>query len=214
MYLCFSTSGGVGASTIAAALALRRRTEAPTLLVDLRGDQPSLLGLADEVRPGIGEWLAAGDDVDIDALRRLEVDIAPGLSLLPAGSVPQQSPGRAASLAHALTGSSRTVVVDAGTTRGEVWRELAAVAVDRVLITKACYLGLRRLRDCEVHPTGVVLLREAGRALAPALVGQFIDAPILGTMAYDPAVSRAIDAGLLSRRLPRTLRSAVRRLGT
>ena len=214
MFLCFSTSGGVGASTVSAALALRRSDDAPTLLVDLRGDQLALLGLSDEPRPGLGDWLAAGDDVDTDALRQLEVPVAAGLSLLPAGSGSQQSASRTAALAHALSGSSRSVVIDAGTTRGELWGQLGAVASDRILVTKACYLGLRRLRDCDIEPTAVVLFREAGRALAPALVREHVDAPIVGTMAYDPAVSRAIDAGLLTRRVPRTLRSAVRRIGT
>ena len=213
MYLCFFTSGGVGVSTVAAALALRRSNDAPTLLVDLRGDQPALLGLSDEPRPGLGEWLVAGDDVGTDALRQLEVQVAQGLSLLPAGSGPQQSASRTAALVHALSGSSRAVVVDAGTTRGELWRQLGAVAADRILVTKACYLGLRRLRECDIEPTAVVLFREAGRALAPALVREHVAAPIVGTMAYDPAVSRAVDAGLITRRLPRTLRSAVRRLG-
>src|SRR5258706_6968494 len=94
---CWSAKGGSGVTVVAASLgAVLAGARGPTLLVDLDGDLPPALGLPDGDRPGVGDWLAAGDRVAPDALGRLEVPIGSGLALLPVGSgdaVPV--PGRA-----------------------------------------------------------------------------------------------------------------------
>ena len=82
--ICRSPKGGVGTSVVAAALALRHAHAGhPTVLVDLAGDQPDLLGVAPSSSLGIGDWAAVGDDVPVEALTALEVEVGGGLSLLP-----------------------------------------------------------------------------------------------------------------------------------
>ena len=73
--ICRSPKGGVGTSVVAAALALRHAHAGhPTVLVDLAGDQPDLLGVAPSSSLGIGDWAARGDDVPVEALTALEVE--------------------------------------------------------------------------------------------------------------------------------------------
>ena len=49
--VCWAAKGGSGTTVFAAALALSR--SAPTLLVDLDGDQPSVFGVPDASGPGL-----------------------------------------------------------------------------------------------------------------------------------------------------------------
>ena len=73
--ICRSPKGGVGTSVVAAALALRHAQAGhPTVLVDLAGDQPDLLGVAPSSSFGIGDWAERGDDVPVEALTALEVE--------------------------------------------------------------------------------------------------------------------------------------------
>lgn len=87
MICCWSSKGGSGTSVVAAALAIAAaRRPNGSLLVDLCGDQPAVLGRAEPDGPGVLDWLADGVDAPPDALGRLEIDVVPGLRLLPAGS--------------------------------------------------------------------------------------------------------------------------------
>jgi hypothetical protein len=99
-------------------------------------------------------------------------------------------------------------VVDAGT--GRPPEHLVRVADRSLLIARACYLGLRRAVALEARPTGVVLVEEPGRALRARDVESALDAPVVATLALDPAVARAVDAGLLAARLPRLLQRELR----
>lgn len=110
-------------------------------------------------------------------------------------------------------GDGRTdVVVDAGT--GSLPPALAAgpPGVRRTLVTRACYLALRRAARSVTRPDAVVLIAEPGRALRRQDVEQSIGAPVVVTLSVDPRVARAVDAGLLQSRLPhmvdRELRAA------
>lgn len=65
----------------------------------------------------------------------------------------------------------------------------------RYLVTTACYLALRAAAH---HPAdGVVLLTEADRALSARDVTHSIGADVVATVPRDPAIARAVDAGLL-----------------
>ena len=57
---CWSAKGGAGTTVVSVSLALvlARRTPAGALLVDLGGDVPAALGLADPGDPGLSGWLA------------------------------------------------------------------------------------------------------------------------------------------------------------
>jgi hypothetical protein len=82
---------------------------------------------------------------------------------------------------------------------------VAAGATRSVLVTRACFLSLRRALAAPVQPSQVILLREPGRALNAADIEDVVGAPVIAEVPLDPAVARAVDAGLLASRLPRTL---------
>jgi hypothetical protein len=192
---------------LAAAHALVAATTGPTLAVDLDGDLALALGVA-EPATGAADWLAAGAAVPADAVDRIAVPVTDNLHLLGRGAGPL-APGRAAVLAGLLASTPRTVVADCGTRPGPVGRTVARAADRSILVTRACYLAVRRQQSLDLAPTEVALVREGQRALGPADLGAAIGAPIRTTVPVDPAVSRAVDAGLLRSRLPRALQRAV-----
>ena len=75
-----------------------------------------------------------------------------------------------------------------------------------MLVVRPCYLALRRVGQVEAG-TEVVLVDEPGRALRAADVGAATGARLRCRLPYDPAVARAVDAGLLATRLPRSTRA-------
>jgi hypothetical protein len=212
LIVCWSAKGGVGTTTTAAALAVvasRVQPAPPALLVDLAGDLPACLGLAEPGGPGVAEWLASGHDVPPDALVRLQVPVTPGLDLLPRGVGPLD-PVRAPVLAQVLASSGRTVVVDAGLARhSEVALVFAATSPRSVLVTRLCFLGLRRAAESTVRPSSVVVVREPGRLLDRADVERSLGVPVVAELGLDPAVSRAVDSGLARSRLPRSYLAAL-----
>lgn len=192
--LCFAAKGGSGTTVVAAAMALSARR--PTLLVDLAGDLPTALGLPVPDGPGVGEWSSStASPSRLDALR---VPVADGLDLLPRGEHAPRSRWR--ELGEHLAGLPATVVVDAGT--GTPPAELRAAADQVVLVTRACYLAVRRAIEAGVRADGIVLVEEPGRALSSADLSVAIGAPVLARVLLDPAVARAVDSGLLLARLP------------
>ena len=80
-----------------------------------------------------------------------------------------------------------------------------------ILVTRACYLALHRAVT-QPRPTDVVLISEPGRALTTADIEAALGVPVTTTIAYDTAIARSIDAGLLNTRLPRALERAARQL--
>ena len=88
----------------------------------------------------------------------------------------------------------------------------AAEADRSVLVTRACYLALRRTVSLPVRPSGVVLVSEAGRALTRSDCERAIGAPVLATVAVDPDIARAVDAGMLRTRVPKGAIKALGRL--
>ena len=57
----------------------------------------------------------------------------------------------------------------------------------------------------------MVLLTEPGRSLTRVDVEDCVGAPVVAEVSVDPAVARAVDAGLLASRLPRGLAKELRR---
>jgi hypothetical protein len=206
MIIVWSVKGGSGATVAACSLALRRST-LPTLLVDLAGDAPAALGLAEPNGPGVGDWLRS-PGAGADELRRLAVAVNDHALLLPVGRLPSPDADWER-LAAALAGP-HGVIVDAGT--GEPPTALADAASASLLVTRACFLALRRAARATVRPTGVVLVDEPGRALGATDVERTVGAPVVATLRWDPAVARAVDAGLLASRLPHSLSTPLRRV--
>ncbi|MFL6205175.1 MAG: hypothetical protein ACJ739_07460 [Acidimicrobiales bacterium] len=209
---CWSSKGGAGTTVVAATLALvlgRTRADG-ALLADLAGDAPAALGLRDPESPGLAGWLRAGPDVPPDALHRLEVSAAEGLGLLHRGTG-DLAPERADVLARLLAADGRAVVVDCGTEPSGASLTIAASATRSLLVTRPCFLALHRAISLPLRPSGIVLLNEPGRALGRTDVERTVGAPVVAEVAVDPQVSRAVDAGLLTARLPRSLARDVAR---
>jgi hypothetical protein len=93
-------------------------------------------------------------------------------------------------------------VVDGGSEADEVRRMVAISAKVSLLVTRACYLSLRRSLALSWRPTGVVLVEEDSRALGRADVEDVLGVPVVASIAIDPVIARAVDSGLLASRLP------------
>ncbi len=212
---CWSPKGGSGTTVIACGLAavLARSSAGGALLADLAGDAAAVLGVADPSGPGLAEWLSAGPDVGAGALRRLEVDAGAGLRLLawrPPAPDLRPAAGRAEALVDALSAEPRPVVADCGRATSGAGLALAAGAGISLLVLRPCYLALRRALAAPVRPSGVVLITEPGRSLGRRDVEEVLGVPVQAEVALDEGVARAVDAGLLARRVPRALERALR----
>lgn len=225
MWCLWSAKGGVGTTVCAAALASAvARDGHEVLLVDLGGDLTALAGLP-EARYGVTDWLAA-DDPDPRALRRLEMPTPGGVTILPSGggySWPQAPIG---ALFGLLAADDRRVVIDAGTLalglphpealseQGDLHglRREAVRSADRSLAClRPCYLGLRRIARLDLPLSGVVVIGEAGRALDAHDVEAVVGVPAVARVDLDPAVARAVDAGIFFDRPPRGALRQIRR---
>ncbi|WP_419923974.1 hypothetical protein [Candidatus Poriferisocius sp.] len=205
----WSLKGGQGTSVTAALAALRASHDrgVPVRLVDLGRDQPAIFGTSEVGDAGLARWTQS--DLGAEALDRALVELSPNLSLLPRGSL-QLSPRRAGELVEWLKADGTTTVVDAGTLDRDhaesfadsVHHKIIAESDQSILVTRACYLALRRTVSPPVRPTGVVLVAEAGRALTRSDCERAIGAPVVATVAIDPDTARAVDAGMLRTRVP------------
>jgi hypothetical protein len=214
MWTLWAVKGGSGVTVTASAFAaMLARSHGPTVLVDLGGDVPAVLGMPEPSAPGVGDWLAT-PDASPEALGRLQVVAGPDLWLLCRGdrTVPiPDSTSRATELVGALAALGRHVVIDAGplgvvgcgVTSGVL--DVLARSGTSVLVTRACYLSLRRAVHSTVEVDGAILVSEAGRALDRRDVRQVLGVPVLAVVEADPALARSVDAGLLSRRPHRAL---------
>ena len=214
---CWSPKGGCGTTVVTAALGVLLAGASPSgaLVADLCGDVPTVLGAADDDAPGLAQWLCAGPDVGADALARLERPMAPGLALLPWRGPHDEPPvpARADALAEALAADPRPVVADCGVVTGgppSPAATLAAGAGLSLLVLRPCYLALRRAIAAPFRPSGVVLVNEPGRVLGRSDVEDLLGVPVRAEIDVDPAVARAVDAGLLAGRLPKILERALR----
>ncbi|MEA2901883.1 MAG: hypothetical protein QOH36_1770 [Actinomycetota bacterium] len=225
LFACWSPKGGSGTTVVSCGLALvlarsqaEPRPQPPgVLLADLSGDVPAVLGLPTPATPGLVDWLAAGPDVPGAALARLEVEAGPGLRLLAWGGELSAAAATAASgaergeaLAEALGAGGRLVVADCGSASGGAALAVAAAADVSLLVLRPCYLALRRALAAPIRPSAVVLVGEPGRALTRRDIEDVLGVPVRAEVDYDPSIARAVDAGLLAGRVPRSLERALR----
>jgi hypothetical protein len=217
---CWSAKGGTGTTVVSAGLAavLSRSSPAGALLVDLAGDLPAVVALDQgSSGPGLAEWLVAGPDVPADGLGSLEIPVRPGLSLLTRGEGQLDHGERAEVLVALLSADPRPVVVDCGLVPvhgrgpgGEAALAAVASASASLLVLRPCYLALRRASLAPIRASGVVLVTEPDRAIGAAEVEAVLGVPVRARVALDGAVARAVDAGTLLHRLPRTLARGLR----
>lgn len=204
---CYAAKGGQGCTTITAALAM---LTTPATIIDLAGDIPAVLGLPDpyDDSPGLAELLT-GTSISLDVLFSTAIPVANGLRVVPSGRDLAGVPAKAwKRLGQLLAGADHQFYVDAGTTG-----LLTAQATRRLLVIRHCYLALRRAQRLPTPPDGIVTVREQGRALTRADVEEVIRVPVLATVEVDPAVARAVDAGILAAsRLPDAVTRSLREL--
>lgn len=206
----WSVKGGSGVTVVSIGIAVRRASEGEqVLLVDLCGDLPAALGLS-EPSVGSGDWL--GSQAEPAALGRIEVATSEkAVKLLPRGKVGVEPDSRRCeAFVAALAADRRTVVVDLGVIDGResprgVHAALLSHAARSILVTRPCYLALRRATRVADAPDGIVLVREPGRALVASDVEHVVGAPVIAQVDVDPAIARMIDSGTLAHRAPRVL---------
>lgn len=200
MIICWAAKGGSGTTVVACALALSSGHGRPTTLVDLSGDSATALGLAEPTGPGVTDWLISPTAGPKD-LARLAVTVRDEVRLIPKGNANQ--PDDQWSRLVAALAPPAIVIVDAGT--GCPPRQLHDAAEHSLLVTRPCFIALRRAQQLDIRPTGIVLVDEPGRALTSTDIEHALGVPVMAEVRLDPAVARAVDAGLLATRLPRSL---------
>jgi MinD-like ATPase involved in chromosome partitioning or flagellar assembly len=204
MIVCWSVKGGSGTTVVASTIALMRAAESQrgALLVDLAGDVPAVLGLAESSGPGIDDWFANCDHDSRMTLQSIAIQATANLQIIARGSkqLDAKENRNFTELCAALKTFDLPIIVDAGC--GLPSPDLLAHASSSLLVTRPCYLSLRRAAQLSVSPTGIVLVNEAGRALGKHDVEAVIGAPVVAEISFDAAIARAVDAGLLASRIP------------
>ena len=212
---CWSVKGGSGTTVVATSLAMvmaRDCAEAVTF-VDLAGDAPAVFGVAEPRGPGASDWASAGDDLPAAALGALASPVREGLRMVHRGRMPIPAPS-GERLAVAIASLGATVVdcgqlgddrVDSGAASS-----VAAGATQSLLVMRPCFLSLRAALGAPIRPSAVVLVVDQRRALGRADVEDVLGVPVRAEVPWDPAVARAVDAGLLSTALPSPLSKVLR----
>ncbi len=202
MIVCWSVKGGSGTTVVASTIALMRAAESQrgALLVDLAGDVPAVLGLAESAGPGINDWFANCDHGSRMTLQSIAIQATANLQIIARGSKQLDTKENFSELCAALKTFDLPIIIDAGC--GLPSPDLLAHATSSLLVTRPCYLSLRRAAQLSVLPTGIVLINEAGRALGKHDVEAVIGAPVIAEITFDAAIARAVDAGLLASRIP------------
>jgi cellulose biosynthesis protein BcsQ len=216
----WSPKGGSGTSVLAAAasIVVARAPNGAVRLADLDGDQPAIFGLGVEPSVGLLDWLDAGVGAPTDALDRLTVEVMPGLALLPRGGservlAPVAAAEAGAALAVGLRDGAVPTLADCGRAAEPATRALVEVADVAVVVVRGCYLSMRRaLRAPALRRTsGIVLVEEPERSLAEKDVTRVLGLPVLARVPYRTGAFRAVDAGVLTTRLPESLGRAAGR---
>jgi len=209
MYACWSTKGGSGTTVVAAALALSRAaTGAGVRLVDFAGDLPAALGIVEPDSPGVTDWLIARDASTADLMQSF-IPVTSRVTLLPLGTQPTLAltDADALRLTHALATDASCTIVDVGTHPNA--SAICAQATKSILVVRPCYLALRRATRSTITSDSVIVVQEPGRALTTRDIEGVVGTKVTATIPVDPTIARAVDAGLLSSRLPIALAAAI-----
>lgn len=88
--------------------------------------------------------------------------------------------------------------------------DLSVAPGDVYLVIQPCYLALRRATKFFDAPEikGIIVHTQPGRALTSRDISRAIGAPVISEYLTDPAVARAVDAGILATRLARSITQA------
>ena len=159
-----SSKGGNCTTVTATAFSLIAASRGlPTVLIDLCGDIPSVIGTPEPSTAGVNDWLAEDSTLDAEALVKLGTPVSPGLVVVHRGARFVQGQPRWSDLAAAMSTLPMNIVIDAGI--GYLPDELRNGKADVTMVVKQCYLSLRRATQLS-KPTNVIVIREEeiGRA--------------------------------------------------
>ena len=206
-----SPKGGTGTSVVAASLAIVSSTSSPTLLVDLAGDQAAILGLP-QPPTGLSDWANGMTYREFDEIINLCHD---NLYLAPTGTFDFETLNanawdkllRALSLKHS---EGCNIIVDLG--RADIPIALRKIVDTCYLVTRPCYLALRRAVDLETAFSGVIVVNEPDRVLTSRDVESVLKLKCVAEIPYTSEISRRVDSGLLKSRLPMALQSVLSQL--
>ena len=206
-----SPKGGTGTSVVAASLAIVSSSSSPTLLVDLSGDQAAILGLP-QPPIGLSDWANGMTYREFDEIISLCHD---NLYLAPTGTCDFETLNanawdkllRALSLKHS---EGCNIIVDLG--RADIPLALRKIVDTCYLVTRPCYLALRRAVDLETAFSGVIVVNEPDRVLTSRDVESVLKLKCVAEIPYTSEISRRVDSGLLKSRLPMTLQSVLSQL--
>lgn len=212
---CWAAKGGSGTTVVVAGLALSANH--PSVIVDLAGDQAAVLGLTEPPGQGLAEWFAS--DAPPAAIVDLGTIVDSRTSLVHRGARSiRPDADRWDELAGWMASDDRLFVVDAGTTTCPPPALMTALdphddgAVTDLLVTRPCYLSLRRAHTAAHRPAGVILVNDGGHALGRNDVARSLGSPVVAELGFDPAIARAVDAGLLVSRVPGNASKLFRRV--
>jgi len=206
-----SPKGGTGTSVVAASLAIVSSSSSPTLLVDLAGDQAAILGLP-QPPIGLSDWANGMTYREFDEIISLCHD---NLYLAPTGTFDFETLNanawdkllRALSLKHS---EGHNIIVDLG--RADIPLALRKIVNTCYLVTRPCYLALRRAVDLETAFSGVIVVNEPDRVLTSRDVESVLKLKCVAEIPYTSEISRRVDSGLLKSRLPMALQSVLSQL--
>jgi hypothetical protein len=153
--------------------------------------------MAEPTTPGINDWLSESSTSDAQSLVTLGTPFDNDLVVVHRGSSFVEGQPRWADLANAITTLPMNIVIDAGITF--VPEELRRAVSHVTMVVKPCYLSLRRASRMQ-RPTQLFVVCEESRALTVKDVGHVLGMPITSEIPYTPAISRAVDAGMLPSR--------------
>jgi len=215
---CWSSKGGSGTTVVAVALAVLcgRDSQRGSLFVDLAGDGPVAFGAPEPSGPGLTDWLGASSAVGPAAINRLEQPVGAEVRLIPRGRRELSHEDRVEECLDKLSTDERPVVVDVGCLTGgdetadRIRRRFITGSDESLLVTRSCFLSIRRATRLPIRPTGIVLVEESGRALGETDIEDVLGVPIVASIALDAAIARAVDSGLLASRLPISLGRSLR----
>ncbi|MDR1214753.1 MAG: hypothetical protein LBK54_11835 [Propionibacteriaceae bacterium] len=196
-------AGGVGASTLAAGLALAAATaRRPAALVDLDrqgGGLDLLMGVEatagwrwDSLRSASGQVSALND----------RLPATDGVVIVSTSRTDRAEPpaGAVAAVLDSLSHSCGLVVVDLGRSGGSARQEVIEAGARLLLLTgpsvRAVAAAQAVLAGLDPRPCDVVVRAERGSALSPAAVAEALSCPLLGAIPSAPALSAAADRGL------------------
>jgi len=193
-----SPKGGNCTTVTATAYALLLAASGiPTVLIDLCGDVPAAAGMAEPTTPGINDWLGESSISDAQSLVTLGTPFDNDLVIVHRGSSFVEGQPRWTDLANAITTLPMNVIIDAGI--AFIPDELRHAVSQVTMVVKPCYLSLRRASRMQ-RPTQLFVVCEESRALTIKDVGHVLGMPVTCEIPYTPAISRAVDAGMLPSR--------------